>query len=310
MEAPRRSGSATTRPLRSLGHDRDEEIVKAGEALSVLDEGEAHDEVKFFHQLIQEYFAGRRLAASPEPERVRASWKAAEIVPPLVEVLRIASPGGNVADARYDGLGGDGAPGRGDVHLPGRIRAGTDGYQPRSRRPLRFPERVSPKLSPGLLDELRRALVGRSRDREADLRSRIEAGLALGPLGDPRCERRKGPHADYLMPALADIPAGRYPMGEDEPFENFGDSWTAHMPRHEVEIEAFRIGRFPVTNAEWALFMEAGGYEEERWWDTEAAVRWQRGEGTTGGSTRRSVTGSPDSGRTRRKWRGAGRRET
>ena len=40
------------------------------------------------------------------------------------------------------------------------------------------------------------------------------------------------------------------------------------MPRHEVEVQAFEIGRYPVTNAEWRCFMEAGGYEEERWWKT------------------------------------------
>jgi len=52
------------------------------------------------------------------------------------------------------------------------------------------------------------------------------------------------------------------------------------MPRHEVEIAALAMGRFPVTNAEWACFMAAGGYEDERWWDTEAAMAWRRGEGT------------------------------
>jgi len=38
-----------------------------------------------------------------------------------------------------------------------------------------------------------------------------------------------------------------------------------------------------VTNAEWALFMQAGGYDEERWWDTAEARVWQRGESTAEG---------------------------
>jgi formylglycine-generating enzyme required for sulfatase activity len=38
-----------------------------------------------------------------------------------------------------------------------------------------------------------------------------------------------------------------------------------------------------VTNAEWALFMQAGGYEEARWWETEEARAWRRGEGTAEG---------------------------
>jgi iron(II)-dependent oxidoreductase len=35
-----------------------------------------------------------------------------------------------------------------------------------------------------------------------------------------------------------------------------------------VHLPAFRIGRFPVTNAEWQRFVDAGGYAEPRWWST------------------------------------------
>jgi formylglycine-generating enzyme required for sulfatase activity len=38
-----------------------------------------------------------------------------------------------------------------------------------------------------------------------------------------------------------------------------------------------------VTNAEYALFIEAGGYDNELWWDTEAAQAWRRGEGDVEG---------------------------
>ena len=69
------------------------------------------------------------------------------------------------------------------------------------------------------LDELRWALVARSRDPEADLRERIACGLAVGELGDPRFERREGPHGAYLMPPLVEIAGGVYPIGEDEPIE-------------------------------------------------------------------------------------------
>ena len=49
---------------------------------------------------------------------------------------------------------------------------------------------VRARLAPATLHDLRQALVRRSTDREADLRSRIDAGLALGRLGDPRFEAR------------------------------------------------------------------------------------------------------------------------
>jgi formylglycine-generating enzyme required for sulfatase activity len=39
-----------------------------------------------------------------------------------------------------------------------------------------------------------------------------------------------------------------------------------------------------VTIAECALFMQAGGYKEERWWETEEARAWRCGEGTAEGA--------------------------
>jgi formylglycine-generating enzyme required for sulfatase activity len=46
-----------------------------------------------------------------------------------------------------------------------------------------------------------------------------------------------------------------------------------------VGLERFAVAQFPVTNAEWQRFMLARGYDDERWWDTEAARRWRHGEG-------------------------------
>jgi iron(II)-dependent oxidoreductase len=34
-------------------------------------------------------------------------------------------------------------------------------------------------------------------------------------------------------------------------------------------VAAFRIGRVPVTNAEWESFIADGGYQDERWWSDE-----------------------------------------
>ena len=63
-----------------------------------------------------------------------------------------------------------------------------------------------------------------------------------------------------------------------------GGTHTAQMPRHEVQIDDFEIGQFPVTNAEWRCFMDAGGYENARWWDSEAGRAWREGEGTMTGT--------------------------
>ena len=124
---------------------------------------------------------------------------------------------------------------------------------------------------------MRWALVERTQDAGADLRARIAAGLALGELGDPRFARRHGPYGAYLLPPLIEIPGGTYRIGSDEGL------YEDEAPVHGVELRPFAMAQFPVTNAEWALFMQAGGYEEERWWETEEARAWRRGEGTAEG---------------------------
>ena len=129
-----------------------------------------------------------------------------------------------------------------------------------------------------LKGELQQALIGRTQDEKADVRARIAAGLALGLLGDPRFERKKGKYGEYLMPPLVRIEGGEYPMGVE------GSDYQDERPAHTVKLEAYELGQFPVTNAEYRLFMEAGGYEEERWWETEEAQAWRRGEGSSEGS--------------------------
>jgi iron(II)-dependent oxidoreductase len=47
----------------------------------------------------------------------------------------------------------------------------------------------------------------------------------------------------------------------EEPF-----SLDNERPAHPVDVPAFRIGRVPVTNAEYAAFIADGGYASPRWW--------------------------------------------
>ncbi|MDE9367633.1 ergothioneine biosynthesis protein EgtB [Luteipulveratus sp. YIM 133132] len=60
------------------------------------------------------------------------------------------------------------------------------------------------------------------------------------------------------------VPGGPFVLGvdgEDEPW-----SLDNERPAHQVDLPAFRIARVPVTNAEWQLFLDAGGYDEPHWW--------------------------------------------
>ncbi len=65
------------------------------------------------------------------------------------------------------------------------------------------------------------------------------------------------------LPGDAEIPGGTFMFGaaRDYDFVFDNEKWE-----HEVEIKPFRIARAPVTNAEFAGFVNAGGYEDSKYW--------------------------------------------
>ena len=256
--------------LALLGDTHGEALLRAGIALQVLED--QFGDVLYAHQLLQEYFAARALAAAPKPELARSAWRADEMSPSLQEVLA------SLADS--DPL--PAAPGTGweeTFVIAAAMAADADAFVravAEVNLPLAGRCAAQPDVHclPRLRQRLQSDLVARSRDPQADLRARIAAARALGELGDPRFERRTGPHGDYLLPPMVAIEGGAYAIGSDE------GHYEEEAPMHKVTLVPFSIGMFPVTNAEWRLFMEAGGYDDERWWDTAAAKRWQRGETT------------------------------
>ena len=270
--------------LALLDCDDDERIVAAGEALAVLDEDEAADTLLYVHQLLQEYFAARRLAAAPglAADLARGAWREAEIQPSLAALLDSLDPADPLPPLPQTGWEETALLAAAMAAPPDAFVAGLLEANLVLAGRCAMQDDVRDRLPRAMLDRLRWALVDRSRDPGADLRERIAAGFVWGDLGDPRLSRRVGPHGDYLLPPLVTIPGGAYPIGDDAPiaWSAPGASGTseAHLPRHAVPIASFQIGVTPVTNAEWACFMAAGGYGDERWWDTDDGRRWQRGE--------------------------------
>jgi formylglycine-generating enzyme required for sulfatase activity len=259
-----------------LAHERAEDLLKAGLALNVLDEFVAQEEIAFFHQLLQEYFAARRLAKQPNPGLVHVEWAVEQVQPPLAETLAALASGDPLPPLPQTGWEETtltAAPMAKDSES--FVRALVPHNLPLAARCAAAPEA---KLGAGLKRELQQALLARTQDQRADLRARIAAGEALGLLGDPRFERRSRPHGAYLLPPLVEIPGGSYPIGDDE------SDYPDEKPAHTVELAPFSLGQFPVTNAEYALFIEAGGYDAEQWWDTPEALAWLRGEASTEGS--------------------------
>jgi len=73
----------------------------------------------------------------------------------------------------------------------------------------------------------------------------------------------------------AEIPGGRFMLGAapDAPFVFDNEQWA-----HERTVEPFRIARAPVTNAEYAAFVEDGGYADDRWWSEDGGAWRDRAE--------------------------------
>ncbi len=89
-------------------------------------------------------------------------------------------------------------------------------------------------------------------------------------------------------PGDVEVPGGTFMLGStpDEPFVFDNEKWA-----HPVEISPFVIARAPVTQAEFAAFVDDGGYRRRALWDAqgwewretaeaEHPVYWRRNTGT------------------------------
>ena len=69
------------------------------------------------------------------------------------------------------------------------------------------------------------------------------------------------------------VPAGLFAMGSDHPW-----SYDNERPRHDRWVDAFHIDVAPVTNGAYIAFIDAGGYDDPRWW-TPAGWAWRQEAG-------------------------------
>lgn len=226
------------------------------------------DSYRFRHHLYQEFFAARFLAtrASPEswpsfaaPELVEkpvAAWEPLPLpeVSPWQEAARMAVQ-----------MGAD------PLALLRKIR--NDGNEPLAARALAGIAATPAQAA--LRRDVQLALIERSQNADLPMRLRLEAGLALGDLGDRiRYEPFNDAHGtECLLPRdefWRAVPPGRYPVGEQS---------------LQVTLTlGFKMAFAPVTNAEFAWFVQAGGYiqpgqdQPPPWWpQSEAALDFWHG---------------------------------
>lgn len=123
-----------------------------------------------------------------------------------------------------------------------------------------------------LVDRLKQAL------RLPDLKAleRVEAGRALAVLGDNR--PGVGLRPDGLPDILwCDIPAGPFVRGSQDDRLSFLGAKEA--PRQMINLPAFKISRYPITNAQYITFVKGNGYGQARYWIVaEAAGYWREGQ--------------------------------
>jgi len=245
--------------------------------LNVLDKDlNRLDEITYLHQLLQEYFAARLLAQQPQPALVKTAWQVKKMPERLADWLDKADVSDPLPPAPTTGW--EETTLLAAAMTPQPEQFVTDLMAANLPLAARCAAGKDVPVPPRLVAELQQTLMERMGSPQADLRARIAAAEALADLGDLRFERHTGPHGDYLRPPLVPVPTGTYTIGDDD------SQYDNEKPAHPVEIAAYEMGVFPVTNAEYALFIEAGGYEDEQWWQTEAARAWLNGEGGNEGA--------------------------
>jgi toxoflavin biosynthesis protein ToxD len=116
-------------------------------------------------------------------------------------------------------------------------------------------EHALARLGSAELEAVIARMLEASADPALDLLARISAGNVLGVLGDPRIRP--------LAPPMCAVPRGSFWMGipPEEAVavalrHGIPQAWMLKSsPRHRVELDAFEIARFPVTEAEFHAFL-------------------------------------------------------
>ena len=108
----------------------------------------------------------------------------------------------------------------------------------------------------------------------------------------PREQKRRPPayrpRLEGVVPAQEwiDVPPGRATLGADSGALPFG--WDNERPGRIEDVAGFAIQRHDVTNAAFLEFVDAGGYDDERWWTPDnwawvqqagmrSPIFWERG---------------------------------
>jgi formylglycine-generating enzyme required for sulfatase activity len=225
-----------------------EKVLNLAASANIIEMPADRSTVRFYHQLLQEYFAARSLLKrdfGSLPEIWRWPWRRSEMPevgqrgeyeplppPPATGWEETTILATELANGQHSALLGKIV----DVNPVLAARCIVE---------------TQTEVEADTREAIIAALLRTISDSDVSLRVRISAGDVLGKLGDPRVGK------------LVTIPAGSARIG-------FGTD------SHEMEIRLpeYQMGIVPVTNSEYVGFIEAGGYENPDWW-TEAGWQWK-----------------------------------
>lgn len=114
-------------------------------------------------------------------------------------------------------------------------------------------------LEPSLRNDIISELIRTIDDPSVSIRVRIEAGDLLGELGDQRLSSTQ----------MVRVPSGVFIMGN-----NGTDAFENPIPTHNVGVDSFLIGKYPVTFQEYECFVLDKGYENPIFW-TKKGWEWK-----------------------------------
>jgi len=255
--------------------------VRAG-LLQASDAGEAY---VFPHQTFQEYLAGRALVSGVGV--VERIWDLRDDDRWRVPIL--LGVGDHVTDGKLEmpltllmrlvhEEGCDPAQAGRDLFLAAEIAEDVSWASLEERGGVLFRR---------LRADLAAALAGIVTGRTLPAAERVWAGVIVGELDDPR------PGVCDLPPPFVPFPGGGFVIGISEAEYRAiiaaerknnlaAENWYKDARNSQtVAVAAFELARYPLTNAQYKLFMDAGGYRHDApWWD-EAARAWLRLEEAT-----------------------------
>ena len=138
-----------------------------------------------------------------------------------------------------------------------------------------------------VLDRIRDWLVALLRAGALDPVERAGAGETLARLGDPRFRAETFWLPDEPLLGFVEIPEGLFTMGtkDDEIpalMEAYGGDrewYEWEVPQHRLALPAFYIARYPVTHAQYSIFVrEMGHRPPTAETDSERRYEWQGAE--------------------------------